>query len=120
MAGALDVNIVQLKPGAITNTTRAEFHVPTQGGGISVLEAAAAQYGAGTVAVNLVDLGTAGTAVEGTIATLGSAVYVSGVPKALTVAEPHVQAGHWIGVEETNVGTLDATYRVSVAYVMGF
>lgn len=119
MSGALDVNIVRFSPGAINNTARPEFKVPTAGGAISVVAADAVQFAAGTVAVNIVDMGTAGTAVAGTIATLGSAVYVSGTPKAFTIATAAVDAGHWIGTEEKNVGTLDATYRVSVGYVMG-
>lgn len=120
MAGALCVHYATFKPGAITNTSRALWKVPT-GGAFTLLNANGVQHAAGTVAVNIVTMGTAGTTVDGTIATLGSAVYVSGTPKAFTVSTstPYVSEGYWLGVEEKNVGTLDATYSLSLSYVIG-
>lgn len=119
MAEQFDVHIVVLPIGSLTNTFRPGFKVPATGGGITILSAHAQNPAAGTVSLNLVTLGTAGTAVDGTIATKGSAVYSATVPQAFTVSTPFVDAGDWVGVEEKNVGTTNAAATVSIAYVMG-
>lgn len=115
----MNINLFSDNIGALNNGLRTLVKVPTGYGGVSVVSANVVQHGAGTVALNLVNLGSAGTAVSGTIATLGSSVYVSGVPKAFTVTTPFVDEGEWIGVEETNVGTGNAITRVSIAYLTG-
>lgn len=117
-----EVHSVALDIGALSNGPRAMFKVPTGFGGITVLSANVVGSAAGTTALSLCDLGTAGTllaANAGTIATLGSSVYVANTPKAFTVASAYVAEGHWVGVIENNVGAAPAITVVSVEYVMG-
>lgn len=122
MAGQFDVNVVSINVGALSNDYRPIFKVPAEGGGITVLEGHYLTETAGTSLVRLVDLGTGGTALAGTILYKGSAVYVAGVPQELVTAGADgafVDAGHWIGVEEGNVGTTGAISIVTLSYVMG-
>lgn len=117
------VHVVTANIGALNNDDRPLFKCPTGYGGITVVAANVYMGGAGTVALNVVNLGSAGTAVGGTIATLGSSVYVAHVPKAFTVATTSaanfVDEGEWVGVGETNVGTCNAITRVDIEYVVG-
>ncbi len=115
-----NINMFSSNIGALNNAKRALVKVPTGLGGVTVLAGNAYMGAAGTVALNLVDLGTGGTAVSGTIATLGSVVYVADVPQAFTVSTAFVDEGHWIGVEETNVGTCNATTMVDIEYLTGY
>lgn len=119
MAGQFDVNIVATEIGALSNALRPLFKVPSAGGGITVLGVNYSQAGAGTTALNLVNLGSAGTAVAGTIATKGSAVYAANTPQSFTVSTPFVSAGEWVGVEELNVGAANAVSIISISYVTG-
>jgi hypothetical protein len=114
-----EVHNVSLDIGALSNGVRPIFKIPAGFGGVSVVSANVVGSAAGTSSLHLVDLGTAGTATAGTIATLGSSVYVAGVPKAFTVATAYVAEGHWVGVLETNVGAAPAITIVDVAYLMG-
>jgi hypothetical protein len=120
MSGFCDVNIVSCNVGALTNDFRPMFKIPTGGGGVTFIDAASVQEGSGTTSLHLVDLGTAGTAIGGTILSAGSAVSVAGVPGAMgTEVTLFVSEGHWVGAKEANVGTTNAITIVSCSYVMG-
>lgn len=110
--------------GAISNDFRPLFKIPANGhGGISLVSANYVTETAGTSTVQIVNLGTAGTAVQagGTIfATAGSAVAAAGVPVAMTVQDTaYIAEGNWVGVKEANVGTTGAISIISFAYVEG-
>jgi hypothetical protein len=119
MASQFDVHMVSSNVGALSNGVRAIAYLPAGGGDITVLSGHVMSNAAGTSAVNLIAMGAAGTAAAGTIGTLGSAVYVAGVPKSFTIASGIVDGGQYIGVEETNVGTTNAITIVGFSYVMG-
>lgn len=119
MAESFDVKSVSVNIGALSNTYRPLFKVPSAGGGITVIDVNYSQAGAGTTALNLVDLGTAGTATAGTIATKGSAVYAANVPQSFTLSTAFVEAGHWVGIAEANVGAANAVSIISLSYVQG-
>jgi ethanolamine utilization protein EutQ (cupin superfamily) len=108
--------------GALTNDFRPMFKVPSGFGGITIQSANYVTETAGTSTVQLVDLGTAGTAIEsgGTLFTGGSAVAVAGVPKTMTVDDTaYIAEGHWVGAQEGNTGTTGAITIVSFSYLMG-
>lgn len=122
MAGQFDVNIISTNIGALTNDFRPLFKVPSEGGGITILNANYVTETAGTSTVQLVDLGTAGTAVSsgGTLFSGGSAVAAPGVPVPMIVDDgAFLDAGKWLGVKEANTGTTGAITIVSLSYVMG-
>lgn len=116
------IGIVSENIGALNNGTRPLFKVPTGYGGITIVSADVVMHAAGTIALNIVNMGAAGTAVSGTIATLGSVVYVSGVPQAFTVvaAQAFVDEAAWVAVEEKNTGTANANTRVDICYLTGY
>lgn len=110
--------------GALSNDFRPVFKIPSGWGGITVLNASYVTETAGTSRLQIVDLGTAGTAVEagGTIfeASAGSSVAAAGVPNALVEADTaFIADGHWVGVKEANVGTTGAITIVNFAFVNG-
>lgn len=110
--------------GALSNGFRPMFKVSSGFGGITVLDAAYITETAGTSRLQIVDLGTAGTAVAagGTIfqATAGSSVAAAGVPNLLAVADTaFIADGHWVGAKEANVGTTGAITIVTLNYVHG-
>ncbi len=117
---AAQLNLTSANVGALSNAKRAICLVPTGCGGVTVLGAEIVQAAAGTCNVNLIDLGTSGTVSGGTIATLGSVVFVANVPKAMTVSTAFVDEGHYIGVEELNVGACNAVTIVSLSYLTGY
>lgn len=119
MSSYADVNVVSLNIAALSNDVRNVFKVPTGFGGVTVLAANIVAWTAGTSNVNIVNMGAAGTAMSSTIATLGSSVYVAGVPKAFAITNDYVAPGEWIGVEEANVGALAAVTVVDLEFVMG-
>lgn len=119
MAGQFDVNIVSTEIGALSNAIRPLFKVPSAGGGITVLDVNFSQAGAGTTALNLVNLGSGGTSVAGTIASKGSAVYAANVPQSFTLVDGFVDGGEWVGIQETNVGAANTVSIISLSYVMG-
>lgn len=124
MSSYADVNIVSNNIGALSNDFRPLFKIPAGFGGITVVEAQYITETAGTSRVQIVDLGTAGTAVAagGTIfeATAGSSVAAAGVPNLLAEANTaFIADGHWVGVKEANVGTTGAITIVTLSYVMG-
>jgi hypothetical protein len=121
---ASGVNIVSNNIGALSNDFRPLFKVPTGFGGITILSANYTTETVGTSRVQLVDLGTAGTAIAaaGTLFTSsgGSSVAAAGIPNALASADKvFVSEGTWVGVKEANVGTTGAISIIDVAYVMG-
>lgn len=107
--------------GALSNAIRPIFKIPTGFGGIRVIGCNYTNPGAGTSWVQLVDLGTSGTAVSKIIATAGTTVSVAHVPQEVTVTEANafVDEGHWIGVKEANLGAMNAVSIVDVAYLPG-
>lgn len=110
--------------GAISNDFRPLFKVSSGFGGITVLDASYITETAGTSRVQIVDLGTAGTAVQagGTIfqASAGSSVAAAGIPNTLSVADTaFIADGRWVGVKEANVGTTGAITIVTLNYVHG-
>ena len=124
MSSQGNVNIVATNIGALTNDFRPWFKIPAGYGGITVLEASYTTETAGTSYVMIVDLGTAGTAVQasGTIfaSTGGSSVAAAGVANELTVANTaFIADDHWVGVKEANVGTTGAISIVQLSYLMG-
>jgi hypothetical protein len=122
MAGQFDVNIISNNIGALSNDFRPLFKVPAEGGGITILDANFVTETAGTSTVQLVNLGTAGTAVAsgGTLFSGGSTVAAPGVPYALAVDDTaFVGGGEWVGVKEANTGTTGAISIITLSYVMG-
>lgn len=110
--------------GAISNDFRPLFKVSSGFGGITVLDASYITETAGTSRVQIVDLGTAGTAVQagGTIfqASAGSSVAAAGIPNTLSVADTaFIADGRWVGVKEANVGATGAITIVTLNYVHG-
>lgn len=88
---------------------------PGRGGGITVTEAYA--FGkAGTVQLDLVDLGTAGTANLGTICAFPSVF--TNVPNVGTPSDYWLTGGKYIGLVN-GVGTVTAPLTVHLNLVMG-
>lgn len=119
MAGFGDVGFISNNVGALTNDFRPMFKIPAGFGGITFLNVHVTGEGAGTSWLQLVDLGTSGTAVSTILATSGTAVSVAGIPQALTISTAFVDEGHWVGIKEANIGATNAITIVSAAYVMG-
>jgi hypothetical protein len=123
MAGYMDVHLVSNNVGAISNDFRPLVKIPSEGGGITILSANYVTETAGTSTVQLVNLGTAGTAVEagGTLfATAGTSIASAGIPISMTeVDTDFVDGGYWLGVKENAVGTTGAISIISFSYVMG-
>ena len=110
---------VVLDIGSLSNGVRAMFKVPAGFGGMTFVAGNIVGSAAGTSSLHLCDLGTAGTSVAGTIATLGSAVYAAGVPQTLTASTVYVGEGHWVGAYESNVGAAPAITVVSATFLQG-
>jgi hypothetical protein len=98
------------------------------GGGIKILRAwlvNAAATGVGTTFyLSLQNWGTAGTAVEGTIGTMGgtATAIAADTPTAftLTAAQQIIDAGEWIVLNKKETSSSDPTRAVlSIEYVMG-
>ena len=115
------IQIVSSNIGALSNASRAVFKVPAGHGGITILEAKVVGAGAGTSWLTLDDLGTAGTSVSTRIGTGGTAISVANVPQAitLTAANVFVDAGHYVGFTEMNVGACNTVTIVDIAYKWG-
>jgi len=104
--------------GAIDNALRPLIKIPTGYGGVTLLNTAIISAAAATTGLALVDLGTAGTAVSGTLATYAGTLVLA-VPNTGTISTAKVDDGHWIGLKETNAGTANAVTLVNLAYVLG-
>lgn len=118
MAGQFDVGFVSVNIGALSNDSVALFKVPAEGGGISVLNAAVHSRAAATTSLYLVDMGTAGTAVGGTIASFAGTLSAT-APNAGTLVTAFVEGGHWIGIKEGNAGAANAVTIVSFSHLQG-
>lgn len=118
MASNFDVNIATTNIGALSNSSVALLKVPAAGGGITILGADVHSRAAATTSLYLVDMGTAGTAVAGTIATFAGTLSAT-APNAGTLVTAFVEGGRYIGVKEGNTGAANAVTIVSFSYVMG-
>jgi hypothetical protein len=131
-----NIQTVTLMTGQYTGAPElALFHVPEEGGGITVLEAIAYQPNAGTLnasgtllAGKIVTFGTLGTSLtaNGTVPTLngtigsfyGTIITGAGTVHHATISSAYVSPGYFIGIKGT-AGTLAAGLSVQVSYVMG-
>ena len=119
MANQFDVHIVTA-PVVLTGATEVPLvHFEAGGGGMTVLSADFINAGT-AVGGKLVTMTDAGTpAINGTIGAFAGTITVSAtIPAALTVSDGFVDAGEWIGYDQTS-GTVPAGSFVSIAYVMG-
>lgn len=115
-----DIQIVSSNIGALSNAPRAIFKVPAGHGGITILEAKVIGAGAGTSWLTLEDLGTSGTTATTVLGTGGTAVSVANIPQAITLGTSvYVDAGHYVGFRENNVGACNTVTIVEVAYKWG-
>ena len=123
MASQFDVHILTL-PVVLTGATQVPIvHLPSGGGGITILDAK--MINAGTaVGPLLVTMSNAGTPeLNGTIgyfaaAAAGTITESATIPAALTMVDEFVDAGEWIGYDQTS-GTVPAGSFVSLSYIMG-
>jgi hypothetical protein len=115
------IQIVSANVGALSNALRPIFKIPSGYGGIRVIGCNYTNPGTGTSWVQLVDLGSSGTAVSKIVADAGTVVSVAAVPQAVavTAANAFVDEGHWIGVKEANIGAMNAVSIVDVAFIPG-
>jgi len=119
MAGNFDIHVITL-PVVLTGATEIPIvHLPTGGGGITVLDASLFAIGT-AVGGKLVTMSNAGTpATNGTIGAFAGTVTGSAtVPAALTVSDGYVAGGEWLGYDQTS-GTITAGSFVSLSYIMG-
>ncbi|MBN1967532.1 MAG: hypothetical protein JW910_22950 [Anaerolineae bacterium] len=97
------------------------------GGAITILSAYAVNQAAtdsGTsFALSLLNYGTAGTAVEGTVASgIGGTAdaWEAGVPKEFTISDGKLEAGEWLVLYKDEENSSDPTRcSVIIEYVMG-
>jgi hypothetical protein len=122
MANALDVNIVSVDFGAYIGANhRPLIYVPSNGGGITILDARVVGMAAGTaVGLILVSMTDAGTpALAGTHAAwAGTVTYAEMVPATATISTAYVAGGRWLGIDQTS-GTAPANTVLTLSYVMG-
>lgn len=121
MAGEYNVNVVVANIGALTNALQPLSKIAGNGGGISIIGATYTPGAtSGTSAPQLVDLGTAGTAVDHVLADFGTVVNTAKIPTAATLqSNIFVDEGHYIGVRENNVGATPTVSVVGFNYIMG-
>lgn len=113
-----DVHLYSAGIGALSNANATLIQVPSAGGGITVLGANVHSRAAATTSLYLVDMGTAGTAIAGTIATFAGTL-TANTPNAGTLVTAFVEGGRYIGVKEGNTGAANAVTVVSFSYTMG-
>lgn len=132
MSESFNVQVANLTLGQFSGATEVPvFFVPADGGGITVLEAWAFQNGTGGSAITagtaigakLITMGTVATggtpALDGTVGSFaGTIITAAGVVHKLTVSTPFVEAGKFIGFDET-AGTVAAGLTIQLAYVLG-
>lgn len=137
MSNAMDVKQVSVQLANTATDFQADqvkMHVmkapeAADGGGIFILRAWAinhgADQGAGTAFIlNLYNYGTSGTAVAGTIGTVGGTAdpLGNGIPEAFTLTEAQriVDAGEWLVVEKDETNSSDPTRcTVIIEYLLG-
>lgn len=120
-----DVQIVSAYLGDFSGATEIPLiHVPSEGGGVTVLEAWLSGQGVGTAVGGLIvtfsNVATGGTPVlNGTVGSFaGTIVQAAGVVHKATISAGYVEDPYWIGYDQTS-GTLIAGSKLSIAYVMG-
>jgi len=132
MSESFNVQTATLVLGQFSGATEVPmFHVPAEGGGISVIDAWAFQNGTGgsaltagtSIGAKLVTMGTVPTggtpAVNGTIGSFaGTIVTAAAVAHKCTVSTPFVSADNFIGFDQT-AGTIAAGLTIQLNYVMG-
>ena len=105
--------------GALSNSSRVIAYIPASGGAVTIKSAVfSVGTTGGTTAPDLVDLGTAGTAVSKVIFTGGTIAGLAAV-QSLTSSSPVVEAGHYIGVREGNAGAMPTVSIMTCYYVEG-
>lgn len=135
MAEHMDVHIISIPLANTATDWQADdviavlFRAPSAafGGAITILEAYAtnqAATGAGTsFDLTLLNYGTGGTAVSGTISNAigGTASpWAAGVPINFTITDGKVEAGEYVVVSKNEVNSSDPTRCVvTIHYVMG-
>ena len=123
MSGFGDVHIVSANVGALSNARRPILKVPSGYGGITVLGAQVISAGSTNSEVRLVRMGSAGTALSGTINTTAvggtASPFVANIPKACVIANSYVPEGDYIGLQEGSVAAMNAVSIVALSYVMG-
>ena len=119
MASQFDFHVVAI-PVVLTAATEVPLvHIPTGGGGITVLEADFVNAGTavGGLLVTMTDAGT--PAISGTIGAFAGTITASAtIPAALTVSDGYVAAGEWIGYDQTS-GTVPAGSFITLSYIVG-
>ena len=123
MANSFDVHILTV-PVVLTGATQVPLvHLPTEGGGATVLEGKMINAGT-SVGPLLLTMSNVGTpAISGTVgyfasAAAGTITESATIPASLTVSDGYVAAGEWLGFDQTS-GTVPAGSFISLAYVLG-
>ena len=73
----------------------------------------------GTTAPQLVDMGTGGTAVDHILADGGTIAGLAAFQALTMGTNPIIEAGHYLGVKEANVGALPTVAIMCIAYEEG-
>lgn len=106
--------------GALSNALRGLVKIPSTGGAVTITGATlAVGTTGGTTYPQLVDLGTAGTAVDHVLADGGTIAGLAAVNSLTLGSNPIVEAGHWIGVKEGNVAAFPAVSIIGYTFVQG-
>ena len=123
------VKTIVLQPGTMSDDadTVLAMKVPTGYGGVTIIDASVESDSAGTLALYLVNYGTGGTVVGGTIAANASGtakVWVAGAPVslAITAAQAFVDEGEYVflkKVESAAANDLGDQSSVVINYVDG-
>jgi hypothetical protein len=122
MSGSFNVNIASVDCGAMTGAGPfPAFYVPPGFGGITLLDVEVVGDGAGTAvglaAIQLTDVGT--PVADGTIGSFdGTVTYAAGVKADCTISTAYVEAGKWIGLEQTS-GTAPSNTKLVLSYLQG-
>lgn len=119
MANSLDVHVLAV-PVVLTGATEIPLvQLPTIGGGATIIDVDFINAGT-AVGGKIVTMSNAGTpAINGTVGAFAGTVTGSAtVPAALTISDGFVDAGEWIGFDQTS-GTVPAGSFLSISYVMG-
>jgi hypothetical protein len=119
MSSQFDVHIMTF-PVVLTGATVIPLvHMPSGGGGITVLGAEMINAGTSVTGV-LVTMTNAGTpATNGTIGSFAGTIAASAtIPAACTLSDAFVDAGEWIGFDQAS-GTVPAGSFVTMSYIMG-
>ena len=105
--------------GALSNASRVIGLIPSTAGAVTFKNVIfSVGTTGGTTAPDLVDLGTAGTAVSQIIATGGTIAGLAAF-QSLTISNAVVEAGHYIGVREGNAAAMPTVSIVSAYYEEG-